>query len=1102
MKRRLIAWMLATTFACWPTALLAQNASDTASQTTPLSYRRDHSKDARPINIDADHIAMWRESSNRVALLLRGNVVVQQDDVRVTAQQAVVWVETREGGTKRLAIYAEGVVRLEGSGDPRESTIGLIELNTTAKDTPTIRPRQPPIAETSMANDPLVLRGLAQRSPPPQAPAPSPAPAALIPTHDVVPPPALPSVVQQARYEDKSNEPPLAAPGVPAQTVQLLGPAVPPALPPPGGQLPIVPGPKTPPPLPPAPGTAQDPRLPPIAALEVPLQRLSVSPRSSAGFQLKTLPQAVGDDHKTFIITGGAIISVRSPQPGIGVIDIEADNVVIWTRGIKDEQLQNNTVPEGTGREIEFYLVGNVELRQRGQPDPRTPNVPAETRTLRAEELYYDVNRSVAIALKSQLEFKTPPRFLITDPVDFSAEKIIQHAESQYEILRGQAFSSKLPSDPGLKVYFTEGTIESLTIPRFSPFGWAVNNRVTGEQDTEQELYFRGRNVFFELENIPFFYSPYLAGNLLNPLGPVEEITFGYSGIFGLEFGTTLNVYDLLGIQPYEGTKWRLHFDGLTARGPAVGSTFDFGGKEPFNLKKASYDGTLSFYTIYDDGYDVLGGDRAGGLAIPVWRGRALWRDGNFDLPYGFQVQSQASYLSDHNFLEQYFNKEYETDINQETYAYVKQSVDNWSWTALISDRIGQEWFTRDNRLPELTGHIYELPGFDQYVTYMGSASAGYYQLRPTDLAIAPPTSYYGTDQNINTGRFDFMQELDIPFAAGAFKIVPYGMLDLADYTQDLDGNNVGRIWGAGGVRASIPFSHIYPNVESELFNLNGINHKIVFSANYFYSQTNVRFMDLPQIDRLNDDATDQAIRDIKPQENAIYPGGTGLLLSGYPLYDPQLYAVRNLLLNRIDTLDDIEVLQLDVRQRWQTHRGYPGNEHIVDWMTLDLSASYFPNSKDNFGSNLAFLQYDWLWNIGDRTALQSTAWVDPETHGPREYTIGAFLNRPDGAAFYLGYRQIDPLQSRAVTIALGYQFSPKYQMSISTTYDFGNSLSESTQVLFTRLGTDIQVSAGFNYNALLNTYGVLFEIVPNLVPANKRPGVVGALGQGGLLTH
>ena len=63
---------------------------------------------------------------------------------------------------------------------------------------------------------------------------------------------------------------------------------------------------------------------------------------------------------------------------------------------------------------------------------------------------------------------------------------------------------------------------------------------------------------------------------------------------------------------------------------------------------------------------------------------------------------------------------------------------------------------------------------------------------------------------------------------------------------------------------------------------------------------------------------------------------------------------------------------EFDVRQRWQTKRGYPGFQHIVDWMTLDVSATYFPNSvRDNFSQPFAFLEYDYVWNVGDRTGSE-----------------------------------------------------------------------------------------------------------------------------------
>jgi hypothetical protein len=167
----------------------------------------------------------------------------------------------------------------------------------------------------------------------------------------------------------------------------------------------------------------------------------------------------------------------------------------------------------------------------------------------------------------------------------------------------------------------------------------------------------------------------------------------------------------------------------------------------------------------------------------------------------------------------------------------------------------------------------------------------------------------------------------------------------------------------------------------------------------------------------------------------------------------------------------------------------------------LDLSGSYFPDvERDNFGQSFAFLQYDYVWNIGDQTALTSSGWMDPIGDGPRVFTVGAYLNRPDRTSFYLGYREIEPIDSRAVSLAVTYIISPKYAVNASTTYDFGNNQALSSSVSATRIGKDLQVSLGFTYNALTSSFGLLFEIVPNLVPPSKRFGPVAAGGPGGVL--
>ena len=445
--------------------------------------------------------------------------------------------------------------------------------------------------------------------------------------------------------------------------------------------------------------------------------------------------------------------------------------------------------------------------------------------------------------------------------------------------------------------------------------------------------------------------------------------------------------------------------------------------------------------------------------------------------------QGQLGLLSDKNFLEQYYKNEFDMGPNQETFAYLTWQRRNFGASALAEDRVTRQWVTETNWLPQVKGNLIGQTFLDDLFVYSARGQAGYAQLKPTE---DPPYALLSTDQKPdNTGRFDLWQELSVPFALGPVKIAPYGVLDLTEYTSDVNGNEIGRIYGAGGARASLPFSRLYDDVASELLNVRGLYHKIVFGANYRYARTNVPYTQLPLLDRLNDDATDQAWRNITPMQPTYVPGPNGLLLANAPgisPFNPQQYAIRRVVEDSTDTLDNINVLQADVRQRFQTKRGYPGMEHTVDVLTFDVSASYFPDaSRDNFGHPFSFLEYAATWNVGDRTALVSNGWFEPYDGGSRYWNAGVYLNRTDRTNIYLGYRQTDPLNSKAVSLNLGYQLSHRYYLTVGSAYDFGLQAALSNTLLLTRTGTDLTVSMGFTYTAFVNSFGFQFMVVPNL---------------------
>src|SRR5439155_1939875 len=254
--------------------------------------------------------------------------------------------------------------------------------------------------------------------------------------------------------------PPPVPPPIPS------APVVPPGSPPVGvNPIPFTPGPATGSPGPPAvvpplvmpPAAVPGPRAAtpalPFPAGTSQAYSYSIMPRTSTGFSFQDIPMPNGELAK--VITGGIILTIRNDK-GVTLLDMEADRAVVWMRRDAAERFRGLQTPAGqTSNEYEFYLSGNVELRQ---SDPK------ETRTLRADEVYYDTSRNVAVATKADLEIVDlvpfRPGMPLHDPIHLKAEELDQLAPKHYRAVKAELFSSKLPSDPGLKVYVAEATLD------------------------------------------------------------------------------------------------------------------------------------------------------------------------------------------------------------------------------------------------------------------------------------------------------------------------------------------------------------------------------------------------------------------------------------------------------------------------------------------------------------------------------------------------------------------------------------------------------------------------------------------------------------------
>ncbi len=982
--------------------------------------------DANEIRVVADEVVVYQTDSAKYLQLL-GSVYIDQGGLRrVRAKQAIL-KETGERFKDELVhfvdIYAEGDVALENGPKQEKGQRAVIELS--SKAALNIQSGKP-VTAVKLTSDPLYHRAQEAWAPKP----------AVIKTaaSEVIP-------VQGAG--------PLQLPDAPTPATG------------PGAALPSLPS--VPPEQQPA-VVAPPPRVAPPRVLRI-------APRTGQRFQMESIP-----GQNAILVTGGVILNVNNVER-FGIIDMEADNVVIWTKGDSQQFFQNLQSGQGeSSRESEFYLSGNVVLRSA---------IGTEERTLRADELYYDVGRNVAVAITAVVEFRDK---IIPQPLFFKADEVFQLGPSEFRAVQAEVFSSRLPSDPGLKLVLGEARVTQRRAPKRSIFGRQFINPITGTGEEETERFFQGEDVQMRVNDIPVFYTPFIQGTLSSPVGPLHGVTFQHDRIFGYHIGAELDMFNLLGIDPPVGNRWSARIDEFTKRGPGIGSTYDYTGDGLLGFP-GKYIGTVKLYGMYDNGVDILGGPRTG-EPHPNFRGRVFW-DYFQTLPEGWQVMTQVSLLSDKNFLEQYYKPEFDEAPNQETFFYLNKRDGILGGSLLIEPRV-RSWVTETAWLPKLEGHVIGWSPWD-VLTYTARTSAAFAMLKPASL---PPPPLSVTDTATDTGRLDLWQELALPLNLGPFKFVPFGIVDLTGYSSDINGDARGRFYAAAGARASVPMSAYFPNVRSDLLNVEGIYHKVSLNGSYFISRSSAPFSELPQLDRLNDDATDQALRDITPLQPVLNPAH-GVALATSPLFDPQFYAIRRLVDNRVDTLDSVQEIQLDVRRRWQTKRGFPGMQHTVDLFTLDLSTTLFPNSqRDNFGSTVGFIEYDALWNVGDRTSVVSSGWVDPIADGVRYFTLGVNLNRPDRTLFSVGFRYVDPIDSRLLTAAANYIISPKYSVAAATSYDFGPAKGIWNSLILTRSGTDLQLSVGINYNPILNNFGFSINVVPLLIANRPRAASYGGYGQ------
>jgi hypothetical protein len=811
---------------------------------------------------------------------------------------------------------------------------------------------------------------------------------------------------------------------------------------------------------------------PPVAAA-APARRLRAFPRSSVPLSIRWFPSPTGGEWVA-VITSGVNLVIDGVDPA-GPLDIAADRVVIWTRSGTQPDLDGNAA-QSADTPLELYLEGNVVFRQ-GQ------------RVVEAMSMFYDVPRSSGVITGATV---LTPVDNYAGLVRLRADVIRQVDRSRFIAQRTGLTSSRL-GVPTWEFRSRELEFTDEQVPLAGGDGQPIIDSVTGEPALEHQQFVTSRGNTVTLGGVPVLWWPVLATNAKKPTFYINNVQLKTDRIFGNQLLTSWDAFQVFGWRrPPDGVDWDFDVDYLSYRGVGGGTSLIYNRPDFLGIGTPA-NGVLDAWIIGDSGIDNLGLYRRDFTYPNAFRGRSFWRHRQ-DLAGGWQVRGAAGWISDMNFLEEYYEAEWEEGYEQRTWLDLRRPVDNRELRLLTSVRV-DPFFTQTEWWPRLDHYTMGQPLLRDAVSwYQHSGLAYARQNLPQTPTAGQGLQYWTTlpyENNVIGERFSTRHELDLPFQAGVVKVVPYALGELAHWGQDLTQSPLDRAYGQVGIRSSVPMWSADNSVESQLWNVHGLAHKVVFEGEFSYANSSQDMNQLPLYDQIDDDTINQYRRNIPYWDYGAIPGQATPLpyttvFGPEGKYDPRSYLVRRgmggWVTGPTEIAQDLTAFRLAARQRWQTKRGPVGNRRIIDWITLDIDGELFPTTSQNFGQLMGLWQYDFRWHVGDRTTVLSTADVDFFDGGQQLYTVGALLNRTPRGSFYIGFNEFGgPIDASVLVGSYTYRMSPKWASSFGTALNLrGMNIGQNFQL--TRIGESFLMTFGFNVDYSRNNVGVTFNLEPRFL--------------------
>jgi LPS-assembly protein len=457
--------------------------------------------------------------------------------------------------------------------------------------------------------------------------------------------------------------------------------------------------------------------------------------------------------------------------------------------------------------------------------------------------------------------------------------------------------------------------------------------------------YFEAHQATLFWGKTPVFYFPYYKRNLgQHPNN--WEFEPGDRGIYGPYL---LSAYNWYGNGLLDGT---LHMDLRERRGVAGGPDLA--------LHLGNW-GEAAFRYYYADDTDV----GADGITAPhLQESRQRFQFNYFVQPTSnLTAKVVVNYQSDPLILRDFFEKEYDTNVEPNSFAEVNQLWPNYTLDVLAQPRV-VNFFETVERLPDikLSGgrqQVGETPVF-----YENESSVGYFKrafsetnsiFLTTNSFLFPFQAGYrttnGQPHDYEGSRVDTFHQFTLPENLFGWLNVTPKVGGRLTYYSDVYGpqihtNDQTRVVFNTGMDVNFKASRIYSGAESGLLDVHELRHIIEPDFDYVYVPAPTR----------------------SPSQ--------------IPQYDYQSPSIEQLPIdfpenNNIDSIGGMNVVRLTLRNKFQTKR----EKGIEDLLNFDVSTDYsfHPGTNHPFSdlySDLDFHPRSWLhFNSSIRYDMASNRW-------------------------------------------------------------------------------------------------------------------------------